>query len=253
MRVLVYSDVHANRAALEAVLAEPHEMAICLGDLVGYGPEPGACVRLVQDDARVVVQGNHDRAVAEGIASLDSKPFSGLDDHTAAIAEARLTPEERAYLAELPHWLFATADGLRCLCVHATPTDPLYGTVLGGGASAWWGEVAGLPIDAVLVGNTHQQYTWSIAGVQVVSPGSVGLPADGDPRAAYAVVENGKVTLKRVAYPIEDTVRALYAERVPPEAAAALATWLRTGRAPAPVASEVAAGGPPADVAEGGV
>jgi protein phosphatase len=114
------------------------------------------------------------------------------------------------------------------LCVHATPTDPLYRYV--GPDGAWEHELVGVTESLVLVGHTHLQFVLSADGHRVVNPGSVGQPKDGDPRAAYAVATDGTIVLERVAYDIERTIAGLEAGGVAPAAVEALATLLRTGR-----------------------
>lgn len=89
-RLLVVSDVHGNLAALDAVLREPHEGLICLGDIVGYGPEPAGCVDRIRDECAIVVQGNHDRGFADGVPVRSSAAFRWLAAATAPIAERQL-------------------------------------------------------------------------------------------------------------------------------------------------------------------
>lgn len=84
----------------------------------------------------------------------------------------------------------------------------------------------------VCVGHTHLQFQLAVAGRTLVNPGSVGQPKDGDPRAAYALLEDGTIRLRRVAYPVERTVAALERSGVDPQAVATLSDLLRTGRAP---------------------
>ncbi len=243
MKVLVVSDLHGNAAALEAVRAEPHDLAVCLGDLVGYGPEPGACVRWVRAHAALVVQGNHDRALAEGVPPRCRPEFAWLADALAPLGRAQLTPEERADLARLPRSAIREFDGCRYLFVHATPRDPLY-RYLGPDPAAWEPEVRDLDVDVVVAGHTHLQFELAVGGKRVVNPGSVGQPKDGDPRAACAVLEGGAVRLLRVPYDVERTAAALAASGADPDAVADLTALLRTGRAPAPRVGR--AGAPPA-------
>lgn len=113
--------------------------------------------------------------------------------------------------------------------MHATPSDPLY-RYLGPDADAWERETAGAHADLVLVAHTHVQFALQAGGVLVVNPGSVGQPKDGDPCAAYAVIEDRRPVLKRAPSDVERTV-ASYAEgRVSVTAMEALAALLRTGR-----------------------
>jgi putative phosphoesterase len=231
MRVLVISDVHGNREALEAVAAEPHDSVICLGDLVGYGPEPAACVQWARAHAQLVLQGNHDRALAEGVAPGCRAQFLWLAEALAPLGRAQLAEEDITYLRQLPRSAALEIDGGRFLFVHATPRDPLYRYV-GPEPDAWSSELAGIDADVVAVGHTHLQFDLSVGAARVVNPGSVGQPKDGDPRAAYAVIEDRTITLKRTAYPVEQTVTALEHSGVDPAAVRALSALLRTGRVP---------------------
>lgn len=228
MRLLIVSDVHGNRAALDAVLREPHDAVVCLGDLVGYGPEPAACVRWARSAAAASVQGNHDRALADGAPPGCRPEFATLAAATAGIGHTRLTAEQVGWLGALPHWAFLEVEGVRCLLVHATPTDPLY-RYLGPDAAAWERELVAVDAELVLVGHTHLPFVLPLGGRRVVNPGSVGMPKDGDPRAAYAVLERGRLELKRAAYPIDETLAAYRGSGVADWAVAAMGTLLQTG------------------------
>jgi len=236
MRVLILSDIHGNAAALEAVVREPHDLVVCIGDVVGYGPEPGATARWILQHSAVTVQGNHDRALAAGVPPRCRPSFEWLATALAPLGRSQLTPDEIRWLGELPLTASRSFDGVRCLLIHATPADPLY-RYLGPEREEWVREVSGLDADLVLVGHTHLQFELSGGGMRVVNPGSVGQPKDGDPRAAYAVLDNGTLTLKRVGYDIERTVAALERSGVDAEAVQDLTQLLRTGRNPPPRSS----------------
>jgi putative phosphoesterase len=239
MRVLLLADIHGNRAALEAV-REPHDVCLVVGDLVDYGPEPGPCVDWVKRHAHAAVRGNHDHGVAQDVEVQGAGGFRFLTACTRPPTIAALTPCQRRFLADLPTSRLLSVGGKRFLLVHATPRDPMdeYAPADPG---FWAPRLAGLEVDYVCVGHTHQPYTLTVNGVTVINPGSVGLPRDGDPRASYAVVEDGAVELKRVEYPIEETVEAVRASAIDPTAkqmlsdlyrgGAYLGRWLRNGQA----------------------
>jgi putative phosphoesterase len=231
MRTLVISDIHGNLAALDAVLMVPHDLLVCLGDIVGYGPQPSGCVRRVRDNLAVAVQGNHDRAFACGIASGASQHFRWLAEATSQVAIAQLHEEDRDFLAALPRWAVIDSLGPRILLVHATPKDPLY-QYLGPDRDAWSRQVRGLDADILFVGHTHLQFQLELDDKVVVNPGSVGQPKDGDPRAAFAIIEDGKVLLQRASYDVEATISALEGAPVPKAAVRALSAVLRTGSVP---------------------
>jgi predicted phosphodiesterase len=233
MRTLVISDIHGNLPALQAVLnAEAWDELICLGDLVAYGPDPIECVRLIRSAGATTVQGNHDRALAERVAPRCRPTFERLAEATHAFARSEATDEDVAYLAGLPRWLFVERDGRRHLLVHATPSDPLY-RYLAPDAPEWVGEVHRSDVRVVLVGHTHQQFRRDISTVTVVNPGSVGQPKDGDPTAAYAVIEDGRIHLRRVTYRVEDTIAGLQRRALAEADVADLSEILRTGSVPA--------------------
>src|ERR1044071_2747837 len=101
MRVLVVADIHGNRAALEAI-REPFDVCVCLGDLVDYGPEPGACVEWVREHVAHTVRGNHDHGVAQDVAIQGAAGFRFLTSVTRPLTVAMLSPEQRRFLADLP-------------------------------------------------------------------------------------------------------------------------------------------------------
>jgi predicted phosphodiesterase len=229
MRVLVLSDIHGNLAALEAVPSTSYDAVVCLGDLVGYGPHPGPVVRWVRENATLTLQGNHDRALADGVAPGCRAQFECLARATFSLGQRQLSPEEIAYLGALPRQARRVFDGVRYLFVHATPSDPLY-RYLGPESDVWATEVTGVDADVVVVGHTHIQFDIQVAGKRILNPGSVGQPKDGDPRAAFAVLEDGGVRLCRAAYPVERTIDALRSDGVSRKVLSALGSILRTGR-----------------------
>ena len=229
MRVLVIADVHGNLDALEAVLADPHDALICLGDMVGYGPDPGPCVRRIMEEAAVVVRGNHDDALATGAAPGCQPSFEWLAEATAGLGTAQLSNRERAGLAGLPLRASVMIDGTVYHLVHATPTDPLYRS-LEPTSDGWPTELRHMEPGTMLVGHTHRQFRHYAAGHTILNPGSVGQPRQGDPRAAYIVIEDGNFSFCRVVYPVERTIAKLERSGIEPAAAATLARLLRTGQ-----------------------
>jgi len=230
VRVLVVSDIHGNWPALEAVAAVPHDSVVCLGDIVGYGPQPGECLRWLRANGAEIVQGNHDRALADDVPPRCRPDFEWLASAAAGIGRRQLDDEEKTFLRALPRTRRVVLDGRRALVVHATPVDPLY-DYLPPDPDAWRAAVAGIDADILLVGHTHLPFHFQLGGLHVVNPGSVGQPKDGDPRAACAVIEDGIPRLERRPYPIERTVDGLRAAGVETSAYEALAALLRTGRA----------------------
>jgi len=242
VRVAVISDIHGNLAALESVLAAidadaPDELW-CLGDLVGYGPHPNECCAAVEARAAVCLGGNHDLAVR---GTIDLSEFSGDAAAAAFWTLGVLAPQARAYLDSL------SPEGERAgvPLYHGSARDPIWEYVLSDEAAAVTIELAGAPL--VLVGHSHVALEVSLrdgrlsgglaaAGTELdlgdgsvlLNPGSVGQPRDGDPRAAYLLIdlEARRARFGRVEYDIERT-QADMRERGLPEL---LATRLAVGQ-----------------------
>jgi predicted phosphodiesterase len=220
MRVAVISDIHANYHALEQVLADVDDVGVdavwCLGDTVGYGPRPNECCETVEARAAQCLVGNHDLVVLGELAVSD------FNDEAAAAATwttAVLTESSRAFLAGLQP--FAALDGVDLF--HASARDPIWEYVLTEEAAHATLELADAPL--VLVGHSHVALALALdgdrvgggvapagtelqlSGRQLLNPGSVGQPRDGDPRAAWLLVDLEQMfaAFRRVAYPIEKT------------------------------------------------
>ena len=220
MRVAVISDVHANRHALDAVLAaidDEHVDAVwCLGDTVGYGPQPNECCTLVDRRADVCLVGNHD-LVAIGVLSV-----SDFNEDAAAAAlwtGERLTQDSRAFLERLAPR--SECEGVELF--HASARDPVWEYILSEEAAL--GTFAATTAPLVLVGHSHVALALmlddddvagglasggaeiELSGRWVLNPGSVGQPRDGDPRAAWLLLdlETRTASFRRVAYPVEQT------------------------------------------------
>jgi putative phosphoesterase len=207
MRILVVADIHGNRAALESI-REQFDVCICVGDLVDYGPEPGPCIDWVRKYATYCVRGNHDHGVAQGVQVQGVAGFRYLTAATRPLSIAALASHQRRYLAELPTSQMFTLNGKRFLLVHATPRDPM-DEYAPADVNFWAPRIAKLHVDYVIAGHTHQPYTLQVNGTLVINPGSVGLCRDGNPQAGYAVIDDNEVQLKRVAYPLEETIAAV--------------------------------------------
>ncbi|MHC5538246.1 metallophosphoesterase family protein [Singulisphaera rosea] len=230
MRILVVSDIHANWPALAAI-DEPHDVCLCLGDLVDYGPSPAPCVRWAMEHADYAIRGNHDHGVAQGIAVNGESGYRYLTRVSRPHMWDALDADERRFLLQLPLTQRVTLGGKRFFLVHATPRDPL-DEYLMKDPQVWAKRVQNVDADIVCVGHSHMQFNLAVDDVVVVNPGSVGQPRDGDPRAAYAVIDDNKIELKRVAYPIEETIAQLEAAPLPDRAKRLMSHSFRTGRLP---------------------
>jgi len=238
MRVAVISDVHGNRHALEAVLAEIGAESVdavwCLGDTVGYGPQPNECCRLVREHADLCLVGNHDLVALGALAVSD---FNEEAAEAAIWTSETLTDESRAFLRSLEPR--ATVDGAELF--HASARDPIWEYVLSEDVARATFELTRAPL--VLVGHSHvalaltfhrQEVSGGVArggtnielaGRWLVNPGSVGQPRDGDPRAAWllADLDRASAAFRRVPYPIERTQSEMVDAGLPPLLAARLA------------------------------
>ena len=227
MRILLLADIHANWPALQAI-TEPHDVCLCLGDLVDYGMEPAPCIDWVRQHAHVTVRGNHDHGAAQGVAVTGRNGFKYLTGATRVAARPRLSPDDQRFLARLPVTRQLTLDRTRFFLVHATPRDPL-DEYAPAEVDFWQRRLERVEADVVCVGHTHHPYVLEVGDKLVINPGSVGQPRDGDPRASYAVIEDFKVELRRVEYSVEDAVRTIEDSDLPEHAKTRLAEVLRNG------------------------
>ncbi len=232
MRLLVLGDIHSNLEALRAVVADARaqgfDRAVSVGDVVGYGPEPGACIAEVQSLGAGVVMGNHDQA------SVGALPMEGFNAYARAAVEwtaAALSPAETAFLKGLPFVLreeaFAVSHGtlhqpaaFRYLLTEADAVDSLAVLdrpvcFLGHSHLPVWArwrrdgralEISQTPVAPVTPGQPI-----------LVNVGSVGQPRDGDARAAYCIYDTEKkeAVIHRVDYDYRETGRKILAAGLP--------------------------------------
>lgn len=236
MRIAVISDVHSNLHALQAVLAavdaDRADEIWCLGDVVGYGPRPNECCALVRERASLCLVGNHDLGV---LGTIDLGYFAGDAGSAARWTRDELDDEARGFLSGLEPSGHAAGVEL----YHASPRDPVWEYVLGRDEVA--AALAGTSAPLVLVGHSHiplaicldgTELSGGIAapghdsdlagGRRLLNPGSVGQPRDGDPRAAWLLLdtETRRASFRRVEYPVAAT-QAEMRERELPETLAA--------------------------------
>jgi diadenosine tetraphosphatase ApaH/serine/threonine PP2A family protein phosphatase len=231
LRVAVVSDIHGNLYALEAVLdavaADGPDEVWSLGDVVGYGPRPNRCCALVQERAKLSLVGNHDLGV---LGSLSMEEFSFEAAFSARWTQTVLTDASRAYLEGLSPQ--AKVDGAELY--HASPRDPVWEYVLSPEAALDALRLTEAPV--VLVGHSHVALAVRLDGESlegglapdgfeadlshgrwVLNPGSVGQPRDGDPRAAWLLLdlEARRARFRRVPYPVERTQAEIRERKLP--------------------------------------
>jgi putative phosphoesterase len=230
MRILLTADIHANWQALQAVAAEPHDVCLCLGDLVDYGVEPAPCIDWVRRQVRYAVRGNHDHGVVQNVTVNGKSGFKYLTGVTRPLSRSLLGEDDVRFLARLPVTRTITIDNLRFLLVHATPRDPMDEYAVAD-IDFWTKRLQNVEADVICVGHTHQPYVLEVGDKLVINPGSVGQPRDGDPRAACAVIQDFKVDLRRIEYAVEDTVAAVRASSLSDSIKDMLVDVFRTGSA----------------------
>jgi diadenosine tetraphosphatase ApaH/serine/threonine PP2A family protein phosphatase len=232
MRVAIVSDIHGNRHAFEAVVgatrAEGVDELWCLGDLVGYGADPDACVALAAEHCAICLSGNHDLAVT-GALSLDD--FSRGAALAAEWTIETISDEARDWLAALSP--SGEADGFGLF--HASPRDPVWEYVLSSLAAELCLDAAGRRIS--FIGHSHVALAFHRAegevatgetrrggeaadlagGEWLINPGSVGQPRDGDPRAAWLLLDTAAphAAWRREEYDVAGAAAAIRGARLP--------------------------------------
>ncbi|MER3447597.1 MAG: hypothetical protein C4291_12525 [Candidatus Dadabacteria bacterium] len=218
MKILVLSDIHANWYALEAILAnESYDTLIFLGDAVDFGPNPKECVRFLMNSSSGRfhgVRGDHDHALAYGINCVCSQELRELSTRTREWGEGFITGKEVGFLRRLPFDSSITLDGLKLYLAHGSPTDRLYKNITSETGEFEIPDEFGNP-DFILVGHSHKPYIKQLGRTTILNPGSVGQPRDFNPRASYAVIQDGEATIKRIKYDIERTVKDLEKSSLP--------------------------------------
>lgn len=228
---LIISDIHANLVALEVVLADAPDFdeIWCLGDLVGYGPNPNECIRRIQDFPHISLAGNHDWAA---LGKLDLRSFNADARDANLWTQSELTSVAREYLRGLP--THAEHNGF--YMAHASPREPVWEYILD--ANVAYTNFAHFSTQVCLVGHTHVPLVFELDEQHrrcetmippfaspvtlgprrmIINPGSVGQPRDGDPRASYAIFDAERMIwdFHRVAYPVEITQERMRARGLP--------------------------------------
>ena len=222
MRLALIADPHANRPAIEAVLEaidrERVDRIVCAGDLVGYNPWPNEVVALLRERGVLAIRGNHDRAALTGTAV----GFNPVAAEALAWTAKRLTAETVATLRELEDRTRFPAGRATVAVYHGSPRDDDE-YVFPEDASEDLVDAAGTRI--VVLGHTHVPMYCAYPSGIVVNPGSVGQPRDGDPRAAYAVLDTAteEWRVERVPYDVARVQSAIRRAGLPRFLAARLA------------------------------
>jgi len=232
MRYAILADIHSNLAALRAVLEDIEgkggvDEVWCLGDIVGYGPEPAECIRLLKKHCSVCVAGNHDLGA---IGKLNLSYFNPAAAAACQWTAGRLSPADVHYLESLPLTLLKDDFFL----VHGSPAEPVLEYIISTGIAAR--NFAFFDSRYCLVGHTHVPLAFKQEGGtapsiplspgiglvlgakrMIINPGGVGQPRDGDPRASYAIYESEGSILRlyRVEYDIGATQNKMVKANMP--------------------------------------
>ena len=240
MRILIISDIHGNLSALEVVLESANELGYdhvwCLGDIVGYGPNPSDCIEEIRTIEALCIAGNHDWAALNKISLED---FNHDAQRASWWTQEHLTPENASYLEEQPE---ARVEG-DCTLAHGSPRHPIWEYIhLPSVAAANFDR---FQTPYCLVGHTHVPVVFRALDANradmfipsldtplslgedrlIINPGSVGQPRDGDPRASFLILDEEANTIQfyRVEYPIEHTQSLILKAGLPQRLAARLA------------------------------
>ncbi len=209
MRLVVLSDIHANLTALERVLADIPSCGelYCLGDTVGYGPNPNEVIEALRAyNPTIVLAGNHDQAVVTG-------NLSGFVDHAARSIQwtrNHLSIGNMSYLQALKPSARRRVLNTNIALFHGSPRNPVNEYIFPGTPPSILKTLLRLSgAEILLQGHTHVPMFFREGQKVLLNPGSVGQPRDGDPRACYMVldVEADKIVhkFKRVQYDIQET------------------------------------------------
>jgi len=228
MRLGVFSDIHGNRHALDAVLDDLQrrhlDRVYCLGDLVGYGAFPNEVTERVRAGGFPTVMGNYDDGVGFdrdecGCAYREERDRL-LGDQSLAWTKAQVTAENKAFLRALVPEIRFEAGGKRVLLVHGSPRKMNEYLFEDRPLSSFERLAESSNADIIVFGHTHKPYAKQVNGVWFINAGSVGKPKDGDARACYVVLDPEAVTpgmFIRVPYDIEAAAAAVRATSLPAE------------------------------------
>jgi diadenosine tetraphosphatase ApaH/serine/threonine PP2A family protein phosphatase len=231
MRFAILADIHSNLEAFEAVLGDADsrggfDKIWCLGDVVGYGPDPNECIRRLRQFENVCIAGNHDWAA---IGKMDTSEFNPVAATAANWTAEQLTAEYRDYLLSLP--LTLREDGFTL--AHGSPREPIWEYLLS--TEAAQDNFAYFETVYCLVGHSHIPLIFELVSEKavfsefretnlkleekrmIINPGGVGQPRDGDPRASYAIYDSEAQTVShyRVEYDIPATQKKMAEQGLP--------------------------------------
>jgi diadenosine tetraphosphatase ApaH/serine/threonine PP2A family protein phosphatase len=240
MRTLIVSDIHANVTALQAVLedAAPFERVWCLGDIVGYGPDPNKCIEIIRSLPELqCVKGNHDAAI---LGEIDVLAFNFEARESLEWLESRLKPENKDWLSRLPEKI--TLDDFTI--THGSPRNPIWEYIMDLRTARE--NMSAFETTYCLAGHTHIPCVFKMDGDKpnstnlylvppdepfmldrkcIINPGSVGQPRDHNPLSSYLVYDDEAElpwVYHRVAYDIEQVQMRILSAGLPQRQASRL-------------------------------
>lgn len=234
MKIAIFSDIHGNAPALEAIFSDLKEkrpdLLICAGDLVGYGPFPNEVIAMVREKMIPVVMGNYDQGVGLDLpdcgCAYKDKIAAELGEQSLLWTKKEVTSENKKYLANLLDKLTFKIRGKKITVVHGSPRRINEYLFEDRPESSVFRILEQEGCDLLICGHTHLPYHRRLGEKDLVNVGSVGKPKDGDPRAAYALLDLSGQEIKvhwfRVHYDVEKTARAIEERGLPSEFARAL-------------------------------
>ncbi len=223
MKSAIFSDVHANIQALEAVWddiqRQDPDAVYCLGDLVGYGANPNEAIEFIRKHEIPTIMGNYDNGVGLELDSCGCKysnsKLERLGELSIWWSRGQTSQANKDFLQELPKEIRMTQQEQNVLLVHGSPRS-LHEYLPEERPTVTFERIAKVAeCDIMLFGHTHIPYEKRVAETLFVNTGSVGRPKDGDPRAGYVILDLGDVEFRRVAYDAEAAADAIRASDLP--------------------------------------
>jgi putative phosphoesterase len=239
MKILILSDIHANWYALEAILdKESYDALIFLGDAVDFGPNPRNCIKFLMKSSKGRfwgVRGDHDHAMAYGINSKCPEELNIISAITREWGEGFLSSEEIGFLRRLPLDNKFSVNGMNFELVHGSGLDHRKFCKCKAKSGDLYCNYYSDEMDEekerkfIFVGHSHKPFIKTMGNTTILNPGSVGQPRDFNPRASYAVIDNGTPYIRRVTYDIERTVKDLEKSSLPKHLTGKLISMLVVG------------------------
>jgi putative phosphoesterase len=225
VRIAIFSDIHGNAQALEAVLTDIRtqkpDAVYCLGDLVGYGANPNEVTDRIRRDAFPTIMGNYDDGVGfdrdECGCAYREEAERERGQRSLEWTKAHVTAENKAYLRTLKPEIRFEADGKRVLLVHGSPRKMNEYLFEDRPLSSFQRLADSSDADLIVFGHTHKPYVKEVGRVTFLNVGSVGKPKDGEWRACYALITEGTPAFRRVEYDVRQAAAAIRATELPHE------------------------------------